>query len=229
MNGPNNPIGWCDYTWNPVKGKCPVACPYCYARRIYDRFHYDPTIRLDEKELQAPFKLNEPSRIFVGSTIELFGKLVADTWADSQIEKILRICWRNPQHIFQFLTKYPQRFEDFRFPINCWLGVTVTSEEEKWKADYLAEIDFDPYKEYEKKHTTFISYEPLHGDAGGWLCDIRWIIIGAETGNRRGKVLPKKAWIENILYHANSWNAPVFMKDNLKPYWHGELRQEFPC
>lgn len=20
MNGPNNPIGWCDYTWNPVTG-----------------------------------------------------------------------------------------------------------------------------------------------------------------------------------------------------------------
>ena len=224
MNGPNNPIKWCDYTWNPVKGKCPVGCPYCYARRIYDRFHYDPTIRLDEKELQAPYKLKEPSRIFVGSTIELFGEWVSDSW----IEKILRICWQNPQHTFQFLTRYPQRLKDFTFPINCWLGVTVTNKEEKGKADYLAKIDFDRYHEYDRKHTTFVSHEPLLGDAGGWLCGIRWVIIGAETGNRKGRVQPKTEWIKNILYHMNYWNVPVFMKSNLKPYWHGELRQEFP-
>lgn len=54
MNGPNNPIGWIDYTWNPVKGLCPEACEYCYARRIYARFHYDPAIRLDEKSSWHP-------------------------------------------------------------------------------------------------------------------------------------------------------------------------------
>ena len=224
MNGPNNPIGWTDWTWNPIKGLCPVGCEYCYARRIYDRFHYDPTIRLDEKELQAPFKLKEPSRIFVGSTIELFGEWVSDNW----IERILKVCRENPQQTFQFLTKNPQRLKGFNFPINCWLGVTITTQEDKWKQDYLAEIDFDRYHDYERKHTTFLSYEPLHGDASGWLCGIRWVIIGAETGNRKGKVRPKKEWIKNILYHANYWNVPVFMKDNLKPYWNGVIRQEFP-
>ena len=224
MNGPNNPIGWTDYTWNPVKGKCPVACPYCYARRIYDRFRYDPTIRMDAKEFMAVRKLKKPARIFVGSTIELFGEWVPYSWIHSIIEQARK----HPQHTFQLLTKYPQQLEDFHFPINCWLGVTVTSEEEKWKADYLAEIDFDPYKDYEKKHTTFISYEPLLGDVGGWLCGIRWVIIGAETGNRKKKVLPKKAWIENILYHANSWNVPVFMKDNLPNFSGINQRQEFP-
>lgn len=224
MNGPNNPISWCSYTWNPIPGLCPVGCDYCYARRIYNRFHYDPTIRLDEKELQAPYKLKGSARIFVGSTIEVFGEWVSDNW----IKRILKVCRDNPQHTFQFLTKNPQRLGEFHFPINCWLGVTVTTQEEKWKADYLAEIDFDPYKDYDRKHTTFISYEPLLGDAGGWLCGIRWVIVGAETGNRKGKVQPKKEWIKNILYQINYWNVPIFMKDNLKPYWHGELRQEFP-
>lgn len=225
MNGPNNPIGWCDYTNNPVKGLCPITShPWCYARRIYKRFKWDPTVRFDENELNRVFKLKKPMKIFVGSTIELFGKWVVHSW----IEKILKVCWANPQHTFQFLTSYPQRYRDFSFPINCWLGATIASEDEKWKADYLSEINFDPYRDFDRKHTTFLSYEPLHGDVGGWLCGIRWIIIGAETGNRKGKVLPKTAWIENILYHANSWNVPVFMKDNLKPYWRGKLRQEFP-
>lgn len=30
-------IEWCDSTWNPVTG-CKHDCPYCYARRIADRF-----------------------------------------------------------------------------------------------------------------------------------------------------------------------------------------------
>jgi protein gp37 len=30
-------IEWCDYTWNPVTG-CVNDCPYCYARKIAERF-----------------------------------------------------------------------------------------------------------------------------------------------------------------------------------------------
>lgn len=85
MNGPNNKISWCDFTWNPVKGLCPVACPYCYARAMYKRFKWDPTVRLDRHELQAPYKLkNRHARIFVGSTIELFGDLI-HPWLDDII------------------------------------------------------------------------------------------------------------------------------------------------
>ena len=38
-------IEWCDYTINPVKGLCPMACSYCYARRMYKRFKWNPEIR----------------------------------------------------------------------------------------------------------------------------------------------------------------------------------------
>ena len=30
-------IDWCDVTWNPVTG-CKRDCPYCYAKKIADRF-----------------------------------------------------------------------------------------------------------------------------------------------------------------------------------------------
>jgi protein gp37 len=46
-------IEWCDYTWNPVKGLCPVGCEYCYTHKIYKRFKWNPKIRFDEKELKA--------------------------------------------------------------------------------------------------------------------------------------------------------------------------------
>ena len=42
-------IEWCDYTLNPVKGLCPVGCSYCYARRLYRRFGWNPKIRLDTR------------------------------------------------------------------------------------------------------------------------------------------------------------------------------------
>ena len=217
MNGPNNPIKWCDFTWNPVKGKCPVACPYCYARRIYDRFKWDPTVRLDKKELMAPYKLKKPARIFVGSTIELFGELI-NPW----MEDILKVVKDNPRHTFQFLTQVPEVMGDFIFPDNCWCGITIANLSGLLKFSQLRNVE---------TQTKFISFEPLHEDISPCFSDfygIDWIIIGSETGNRKRKITPKDEWIRPIVKQADESGIPIFMKDNLKPYWHGELRQEFP-
>lgn len=218
MNGPNNPIGWCDYTWNPVKGKCPVACPYCYARRIYDRFKWDPTVRLDKKELLAPYKLKKPAKIFVGSMIELFGELI-NPW----MEDILKVVKDNPRHTFQFLTRIPKVMADFAFPDNCWCGTTVESEMQIRRIGELCNV---------KASIKFASFEPLHSGIDGGIYrvirNLDWLIIGAETGNRQAKIIPQKQWIEQVIKQADHSHLPIFMKDNLKPYWHEELRQEFP-
>lgn len=55
-----------------------------------------------------------------------------------------------------------------------------------------------------------------------------WVIIGAETGNRKGKVIPKKEWIESIVASCIENNVPIFMKNSLKEIWGEELIQEFP-
>lgn len=218
MNGPNNKIGWTDFTWNPIKGKCPVGCPYCYARRIYERFHYDPTIRLDKNELYAPLKLKKPAKIFVGSTIELFGSWCKYRW----IEMILSFVMRCPQHTFQFLTKFPAQMAQFDFPTNCWCGTTITHDGVYQNA-YALQAVVTPIR--------FISFEPLHSAIQFDpidFDDIDWIIIGAETGNRKAKITPEEEWISDIVDQADDWKVPVFMKENLKPYWPGKLRQEFP-
>ena len=217
MNGPNNPIGWCTHTWNPVKGLCPEACEYCYARRIYTRFHYDPEIRLDEKELMAPYKLKMPARIFCGSTIEMFHQDIHGEW----LRQIVKVIEDNPQHVFQFLYHFsPHRG---LFPENCWLGLTVTSYRDGAKA-----LKFS--KTY-PNHIKFISFEPLLGDpvmSKEVFENINWIIIGAESGNRKGKIEPRKEWIQRLLSASVKHDLPVYMKDNLKPYWKNYCEKEFP-
>lgn len=44
---------------------------------------------------------------------------------------------------------------------------------------------------------------------------IKWIIVGAETGNKKDKIKPKKRWIDKIVKFANRNEIPVFMKDSL--------------
>ena len=210
-------IGWCDFTWNPIRGLCPEACEYCYARRIYARFHYDPEIRLDEKELMAPYKLKTPARIFCGSTIEMFHQDIHGDW----LKQIVKVIKDNPQHIFQFLYHFsPHRG---LFPSNCWLGLTVTSYLDAQKA-----VTFS--KTY-PNHIKFFSFEPLLGDPkipDEVFEKIDWIIIGAESGNRKGKIRPRLEGIQYLLHQANTHNLPVFMKDNLKPYWKNCFTKEFP-
>jgi len=98
-------IEWCDFTVNPVKGLCPVDCKdtqgksYCYARRLYRRFHWDETIRLDVDAFLPLLEYqHKPSRIFLGSTIELFGSWVKPEWLDFIFERVRML----PEHTFIF-------------------------------------------------------------------------------------------------------------------------------
>jgi len=205
--------------WNPVKGLCPVGCDYCYARRIYNSFHYDSTIRFDAKEFHAVEKLKKPARIFVGSTIELFGEWVPKDWIDAILEQARS----HSQHTFIFLSKRPERFRFFDFPDNCWTGVTITQENptKYFRIEKLWEANAPVH---------FISFEPLHSaiKPGVAFIFLNWVIIGAETGNRKGKIAPKEEWIRDILSFADDEEVPVFMKDNLPKFPHIRKRQEFP-
>ena len=57
----------------------------------------------------------------------------------------------------------------------------------------------------------------------------KWVIIGAETGNRKNKVVPQKHWIDLICDAADITHMAVFMKDSLIPIMGEEnMRREFP-
>lgn len=218
MNRANKSIGWTDWTWNPIKGVCPVGCWYCYARRIYKRFGMEEYLRF-----KLPNNADLPrrsSKIFVCSTIELFHPSIPRKWRDAIFLFILH----HPQHTFQILTKMPENI-DREMPDNVWLGVTVTSY-----LDYPANINF---LREAKARVKFMSIEPLLkygfpilGKIGipDWL---KWIIIGRLTGSGK-KHDPPKEWILDIVNNAKSAKIPIFLKDNLRGIWGDDLIQKFP-
>lgn len=239
-------IEWCDSTWNPITG-CFHGCEYCYARRIAERFKPFDLPHLTEKgiyerlnELETPiitackdgkdrvcaypygfeptlhrYRLGEYEKkkgrtIFVCSMADLFGSWVPDSW----IEEVFAACEKAPQHRYLFLTKNPQRYIDLaragKLPAkdNMWYGTTATTPDEQffWGGAWH----------------TFVSIEPIlrnyTGEIGG-MCDTfaQWVIVGAETGKRKGKVIPEKSWIEEITKTCIEKNICLFMKDSLIP------------
>ena len=209
-------IPWADYTINPVKGKCPVACSYCYARRMYDRFKWNPEIRfepLDYKKYPAGCK------VFVGSTMELFGNWIKVSW----LEQIFEWCRRLPDVTFIFLTKRPENLARWSpFPENCWVGVSVSN-------DKMLDIAVDKLEDIQA-NTKFLSLEPLLEkltlslDYAFYYSGIKWLIIGSQTQPTRH---PNPEWVKEIITAADAANIPIFVKEPLASYMNIH-RQEYP-
>ena len=213
-------IEWCDYTINPVKGLCPMACSYCYARRMYKRFKWNPEIRYDDSVFNNLPK--EPSRIFVGSTIDLFHDDI-----DGNFCFILDHVRKNSQHTFIFLTKNPLNLP-LEFPDNCWVGVSLPLDRDNYGQDKVQRFAAMAWMKHNiKAKVKFFSFEPLLGE----LCigykslwwgeklkeaGINWVIIGQQTPAKL-VTQPKIEWIRDIVKSADNAGAKVFLKDNLNP------------
>lgn len=188
---------------NPVHS---ISAPYPYG--------FDPTFhryRLDAY-------LNKKGRnIFVCSMADLFGEWVPDSW----IAEVFAACEAAPQHNYLFLTKNPKRYEkllDRYMPPNMWFGWSQTGP-------MGADFSFTTHHSVQ----TFISIEPLLKPFEEYrIRGIGWVIIGAETGNRKDKVIPKREWIESIVEQCQADGIPVFMKSSLAEIWGEPLIQEFP-
>mgnify|MGYP001604130834 FL=1 len=208
-------IGWCDATWSPVTG-CLNDCSYCYARKIATRFAgskafpngFEPTFH--PERLEEPCKVKKPSKIFVCSMGELFGPWVPREWQ----EAVLKVIEENPQHIFQLLTKFPKGYQQYIWPMNAWVGATVTCDLDGWRCGELLDVRGMPVR--------FVSAEPLLGAlTGTFLWGLDWLIIGGQSGQK--KFYPPKAWIEPLY----QLGIPIFEKDNLCKVWCNKPKREF--
>ena len=243
--GEKTKIDWADSTWNPVTG-CLHGCEYCYARRIAERFGthnkyerpYEPVLDVPIRRVRTEaepypygfmptfhrYRLGEPARwtkprtIFVCSMADLFGEWVPDSW----IDEVFKACDKAPQHNYIFLTKNPCRYEkllDRYMPDNMWFGWSQTEP----MGDKALFTTHHSVK-------TFISIEPLLKPFTEFhIRGIEWVIVGAETGRRKDKVIPKREWIEDIVNECRKNNIPVFMKSILSDIWGEPLIQEFPA
>ncbi len=119
-----NMYPWVTHTWNPIRGKCPHACSYCFMK---DR-DVGP-LRLDEKALRDV--LGYDRTIFVGSSTDMWAANVPGDW----IRRVLDVVdahseWSQNSYIFQ--SKNPARFLNFVTKIRpCTiLGTTLESNRE---------------------------------------------------------------------------------------------------
>lgn len=183
-------------------------------------FGFDSTYH--RYRLDYPKKLKMGNNIFVGAMADIFGSWVPDSW----IEEIMKVCAENSIHNYLFLTKNPARYIQYGVPTgqqNLWFGTTITGSAD---VDRIASLIIDA--------NTFVSIEPLREQLSKEdikaICKIAdWIIVGAETGRSKNKVIPKFDWIKDIVREADSIPVPIFMKDSLIPIV-GEqnMRRDFP-
>lgn len=122
-------IEWTDRTWNLMRGCSPKSegCRNCYAMRQAIRMSgaggaYEGLVRKTAKGprwtgavrfvpelLDLPHRWREPSRIFVASMSDPFHP----RFRDAQIDAMVASMYLAPQHVFQVLTKDPERMSRY--------------------------------------------------------------------------------------------------------------------
>ena len=179
-------------------------------------FGFQPTFhkyRLNE------YQNKKGRNIFVCSMADLFGKWVPDEW----IEEVFKACHDATQHNYLFLTKNPERYAELSMPLDnyLWYGTSVCKKDDIQKCKYLP-----------LGGKKFVSIEPILEDLeltdSSVINYVDWVIIGAETGRRKNKVIPERKWIEDIVNECKENGTAVFMKSSLSDIWGEPLIQEFP-
>lgn len=218
-------IDWCDSTVNCVYG-CPNNCKYCYGNVLNKRFHFCKNWSIPEwkPEHLKDFTVKKPRSIFIDSMSDI------GTWKYEWFEAVMNAIWDNAQHKYIALTKKPSGFIEMnakyginskRFLMNLFAGVTVVNKASLF--NYGEELQY----------FDFLSVEPLLGPIGNmdWLLNqktsaVKLLIIGAETGNRKGKVIPEKGWVLDLVEQCNEAGTKVFMKESLRSIMGNDFRQD---
>jgi protein gp37 len=166
-------------TWNPVTGcdRVSPGCAHCYALDLAVRLkgmgqpRYqrdgDPKtsgpgfgLTLHPDKLEQPLRWTKPRMVFVNSMSDLFHEEIPDEY----IGQVFTTMAAAKQHVFQVLTKRPERMrdvlrraqEEMNFgPLpNVWLGVSIENRRFAHRADLLRETP---------AAVRFVSAEPLLG------------------------------------------------------------------
>lgn len=248
--GNKTKIEWTDRTWNPVTGctKISTGCKNCYAasmaKRLAGRAGYpkdDPFRVLKRPErLREPYNIHKPSMFFVCSMSDLFHEEISFRYIDT----VFIIMKENPHHIFQVLTKRPERMlrwwnqtlalDEQRYLPNVWLGIT-TENQETFNERITPFVEIGPYKEWSNGikrcyWTKFISAEPLLSPIS-LTHHIAWVdqlIIGGESGPRRRPV--KMEWLYDLKKQSEILKLPLFVKqiDKKIPIPEDLMIREYP-
>jgi protein gp37 len=209
----NSAIEWTDATWNPVTGCTQISpgCDHCYALTFAERFRGVPShpyeqgfdLTLWPERLELPLRWRRPRRIFVNSMSDLFHEAVPVEY----IRRVFDVMVRSDWHVFQILTKRPQRMArlalDLPWPPHIWAGTSVELDRYAWRANvYLRDVPAT---------VRFVSAEPLLGPLPSLELDhLHWVITGGESGpNHR---LCDRSWVRDLRDRCEAAGVAFFHK-----------------
>jgi len=233
-----NMYPWCDFTANPLQGRCPHDCRYCYMKDIKKfakavRHKYRGPQRVSEKSLSyrtgrhkirrredLPFVPDDKLVIFVCSGNDL------GTAPREAKEKILEGCWEEPDYFYLLQSKYPAGLKEVEeyFPPNTILGTTVETN----RANLCAEASNAPspqeriemLNEFNGNYWKMISGEPkMMCDPNKYASLIKkaepdFFSLGADRGGRHNLDEPSKETLLDLVPRVDKFTR-VFLKENL--------------
>jgi|SRR5690606_17691910 len=176
-------IEWTEATWNPTTGctKVSEGCRNCYAEKMAKRLQAMGTKRyrngfqltLHPDLIDLPLRWKKPRKIFVNSMSDLFHQEVPDDF----IRQVFRTMNQASHHIFQVLTKRPERVAAMAHRLNwtpnIWMGTSVENMRVIERVAHLRKVP---------ARVRFLSCEPLLGPLQLNLDGIHWVIVGGESG-----------------------------------------------
>jgi protein gp37 len=236
------------YTWNVIGG-CLHQCRWqmpdgstaiCYAEEVAERLataayphgfahHYWHPDRLRE-----PFTVKAPSRIFLDSMADLFGRWVPT----EQIQAVLDTVCEAEHHTFQALTKNAPRLLGIKdFPPNLWLGVSSPPDQMLGQAltqaqqQKMLRRSLDVLSQFPSR-VTWMSFEPLSWDVSAIVADypgaLDWAVIGAASNGAK-TYQPDPGHVQALIDVLDQQGVKVFFKGNLKGNAAANpWREEFP-
>src|SRR5581483_2557154 len=218
-----------DHLW-PKRPSVDSGLPHAF--RFFDDAHWKMPLRWART---LPAKLGRRPRIFCASMADVFEE--RDELRGPRFRLLSLIC-DTPELDWLVLTKRPEFARDFlrkthshakpwdtQLPANLWIGASIETSRQTYRADVLREIP---------AAVRFISAEPLLGslvrdrrgqhfsafveDNGGRaplnLTGIDWLIIGGESGPRARPM--QLEWARELMHARSSrvWRNPpaVFVK-----------------
>ncbi len=231
-------IPWATHGWNLVVG-CLRGCPFCYAKGIVARYGAQwaeqevgfrmsqriscARVREDMSAFKPVIMRNRLNPIMPKKTAAIFCSVLSDPdyWPVEAMDPFYQVVRGNPWHLFMLLTKDGGAYYKWPDHANLIFGYTAT-DAESLKSQVVK-------KNIGNKEKTFLSLEPLHSAVGlPWLEQFDWVIVGPENGSRKGKVIPKVSWFEEIRDYCMEEGIPLFEKPEVARFVDRPLVQQYP-
>jgi DNA repair photolyase len=183
------------YTTNPIGGRCPHECSYCYVGKLRRRGlkKYEGSPFLDERWFKTNLAIPEQDKVvFIQSCGDLFAYGIDQTW----IWRILGYIKKFPETTFLLQTKNPESFFEFNIPQNCILGTTIETNRNygmtkapnpKERYYVFFELKNQRNLEGDKVYRLMVSIEPVMDfdldELVFWLQEIdpEFVSIGADS------------------------------------------------